>query len=61
MSARCARGFTLLEVVAAIAILALSATVMLKALGASMALTHNAATQTQAAAWAQPVPMSEPQ
>lgn len=50
---RRAHGFTLLEVVAAIAILALSSAVLLKALGASMELTHKAATYTQASAWAQ--------
>jgi general secretion pathway protein I len=48
-----ARGFTLLEVVAAIAILALSSAALLQALGASMELTHKAAARTQAAAWAQ--------
>jgi general secretion pathway protein I len=48
-----AHGFTLLEVIAAIAILALSSAALLQALGASMELTHKAASHTQAAAWAQ--------
>lgn len=46
-------GFTLLEVIAAIAILALSAAILMKVLGASMTLTRKAAARTQAVAWAQ--------
>ncbi len=46
-------GFTLLEVMAAIVILALAFAVLLKAMGASVALTHQAAARTRAAAWAQ--------
>lgn len=50
---RSARGFTLLEVLAAIVLLALTFTILLKAMGASLALTHKAATRTEVAAWAQ--------
>lgn len=46
-------GFTLLEVMAAIAILALAFVVLLKAMGSSVALTHKAAARTEASAWAQ--------
>ena len=50
---RRAGGFTLLEVMAAIVILALAFAVLLKAMGSSVALTHKAAARTEAAAWAQ--------
>lgn len=48
-----ADGFTLLEVMAAIVILALAFAILLKAMGSSVALTHKAAARTEAAAWAQ--------
>lgn len=48
-----ADGFTLLEVMAAIMIMALAFAFLLQAMGASVALTHKAAARTQAAAWAQ--------
>ncbi len=50
---RAARGFTLLEMLAAIMILALAFTMLLKAMGASLALTRKAATRTEVAAMAQ--------
>jgi general secretion pathway protein I len=48
-----ATGFTLLEVIAAIAILGLAFVVLLQAMGASLDLTRKAADRTQAALWAQ--------
>jgi general secretion pathway protein I len=48
-----AKGFTLLEVIAAIAILGLAFAVLLQAMGASLDLTRKAADRTQAALWAQ--------
>ena len=45
-------GFTLLEVIAAIMLLAIAFTAMMKVAGASIALTQNAATRSAAAMWA---------
>lgn len=50
---RAARGFTLLEVLAAIVIMTLAFTMLLKAMGASLALTQKAAARTEVAAMAQ--------
>lgn len=45
-------GFTLLEVIAAIMLLAIAFTALMKVAGASIALTQNAATRSAAAMWA---------
>lgn len=47
-----ARGFSLLEVVAATLLLAIAFTALLKVAGGSIALTHNADDHSQAALWA---------
>lgn len=49
---RRARGFSLLEVVAATLLLAIAFTALLKVAGGSMQLTHNADDHSQAAMWA---------
>lgn len=49
---RAARGFTLLEVLAALVILALAFTILLQATGASLALTHKSTRRTRIAAQA---------
>lgn len=49
---RAAHGFTLLEVIGAIAVLSICFAVLLEAMGGSLALTRKAATRTQATAWA---------
>lgn len=49
---RTSRGFTLLEVIGAIAVLAIGFAVLLEATGASLALTRKAAVRTDVAAWA---------
>ncbi|NII12068.1 type II secretion system protein [Oleiagrimonas sp. C23AA] len=49
------RGFTLLEMIGAIAIMAISFAVLLEALGSSMALTHKADRHSAAALVAQSV------
>lgn len=46
------RGFTLLEVMAAILLMAIAFTALLKVAGASTALTQNAANHSAAAMWA---------
>ncbi len=50
---RGAGGFTLLEVLAAIVVMALAFTMLLKAMGASLALTRKAGQRTEVAAMAQ--------
>lgn len=47
-----ARGFSLLEVVAATLLLAIAFTALLKVAGGSIQLTHNADDHSQAAMWA---------
>ncbi len=46
------RGFSLLEVIAAIMLLAIAFTALMKVAGASISLTHNAAEHSEAAMWA---------
>ena len=50
---RLSTGFTLIEVLAALAILAIAFAVLLQAMGASLHLTANADARTRAALWAQ--------
>ncbi|HTH69611.1 MAG TPA: prepilin-type N-terminal cleavage/methylation domain-containing protein, partial [Rhodanobacter sp.] len=50
--ARPQRGFSLLEVIAAIMLLAIAFTALMKVAGASINLTHNAAEHSEAAMWA---------
>ncbi|MBT2144307.1 MULTISPECIES: prepilin-type N-terminal cleavage/methylation domain-containing protein [unclassified Rhodanobacter] len=45
-------GFSLLEVIAAIMLLAIAFTALMKVAGASINLTHNAAEHSEAAMWA---------
>lgn len=45
-------GFSLLEVIAAIMLLAIAFTALMKVAGASAQLTHNAAVHSEAALWA---------
>lgn len=45
-------GFSLLEVIAAIMLLAIAFTALMKVAGASISLTHNAAQHSEAAMWA---------
>ncbi|WP_082547628.1 prepilin-type N-terminal cleavage/methylation domain-containing protein [Rhodanobacter sp. Soil772] len=45
-------GFSLLEVIAAIMLLAIAFTALMKVAGASISLTHNAAEHSEAAMWA---------
>jgi general secretion pathway protein I len=51
-TARSQRGFSLLEVIAAIMLLAIAFTALMKVAGASISLTHNAAEHSEAAMWA---------
>ncbi len=46
------QGFSLLEVIAAIMLLAIAFTALMKVAGASISLTHNAAEHSEAAMWA---------
>jgi len=48
----CARGFSLLEVIAATLLLAIAFSALLKVAGGSIALTRNADDHSQAALWA---------
>jgi general secretion pathway protein I len=48
----CARGFSLLEVIAAMLLLAITFAALMKVAGGSMALTRNADDHSQAALWA---------
>ncbi|MDW2983060.1 MAG: prepilin-type N-terminal cleavage/methylation domain-containing protein [Rhodanobacter sp.] len=50
--ARPQRGFSLLEVIAAIMLLAIAFTALMKVAGASIELSHNAAEHSEAAMWA---------
>jgi len=50
--ARPQRGFSLLEVIAAIMLLAIAFTALMKVAGASINLSHNAAEHSEAAMWA---------
>ncbi len=49
---RSQRGFSLLEVIAAIMLLAIAFTALMKVAGASIGLTQNAARHSEAAMWA---------
>jgi general secretion pathway protein I len=49
---RSQQGFSLLEVIAAIMLLAIAFTALMKVAGASISLTHNAAEHSEAAMWA---------
>jgi len=50
--ARPQQGFSLLEVIAAIMLLAIAFTALMKVAGASISLSHNAAAHSEAAMWA---------
>lgn len=50
--ARPQQGFSLLEVIAAIMLLAIAFTALMKVAGASISLSHNAAAHSEAALWA---------
>jgi general secretion pathway protein I len=52
MSARSQRGFSLLEVIAAIMLLAIAFAALMKGAGSSISLTQNAAEHSEAAMWA---------
>lgn len=50
--ARCVGGFSLLEIIAAILLLAIAFTALMRVAGGSIGLTNNAADYTRAALWA---------
>jgi general secretion pathway protein I len=52
LDARRQQGFSLLEVIAAILLLAITFTALMKVAGSSMSLTQNAAEHSEAAMWA---------
>jgi general secretion pathway protein I len=52
MRTKSQRGFSLLEVIAAILLLAIAFTALMKVTGASIGLTRNAAEHSEAAMWA---------